>query len=116
VRTARNIAIIALLAVPIAFVPGGGDAADAILLALTLGFLAGIAAMVYVFFRQNQMTLSTLTDSRRAILYSAVGGVALLVAGQDELLDGPGGIVIWIGLLAACAFVIFAIWREANTL
>ena len=116
VRAVRNIAIIALLAVPIAFVPGGGNVADAILVALTLGFLTGIAAMVYMLWRQNQMTLSTLADSRRAALFGAVGGLALLVAGYDELLDGPGGIIIWIGLVAACAFVIFAIWREAKTL
>ena len=115
-RTARNIAIIALLAVPIAFVPGGGDVADAILLTLTLAFLAGIAAMVYMLYRQNQLTVSTLTDSRRAAMFGAAGGIALLIAGQDELLDWTGGIVLWIGLLAACAFVIFAIWREANTL
>jgi hypothetical protein len=116
VRTVRNIAIIAVLAVPVAFVPAGGNVADAILTALLLAFLAGIALMVYTLYRQNQLTLSTLPDSRRAALYGAVGGLALLVAGQDELLDGTGGIVIWIGLVAACAFLIFAIWREANTL
>jgi hypothetical protein len=116
VRVARNIAIIAVLAVPIAFVPGGGDVADAILTALLLGFLAGIAAMAYAFYRRNQLTLSTLNDSRRALLYVAIGGLALLIAGQDELLDGAGGIVIWIGLVVACAFLIFAVWREANTL
>ncbi|MGI8460313.1 MAG: hypothetical protein ACR2OC_01570 [Solirubrobacterales bacterium] len=115
-RTARNVAIIALLAVPIAFVPGGSNAADAILTALLLAFLAGIAAMVYTVYRQNQLTLSTLTDSRRALLYGGVGGLALLIAGQDELLAGAGGIIIWLGLVAACAFVIFAVWREANTL
>ena len=114
-RVARNIAIIALLAVPIAFVPGGGEVADAIFVALTLGFLAGIAAMAYAFFRQNQMTLSALQDSRRALLYGAIGGLALLIAAQDELLDWTGGFVIWIGLVVACGFLVFAVWREANT-
>lgn len=115
-RTARNVAIIALLAVPVAFVPGGGNAADAILTALLMGFLAGVAALVYTLYRKNQMTLSTLTDSRRALLYGGVGGIALLIAARDELLAGSGGMIIWIGLLAACGFLIFAIWREANTL
>jgi hypothetical protein len=115
VRAARNIAIIALVAVPVAFMPGGGNAADAVLVFLTLAFLAGIAAMVYTLWRQNQMTLSTLADSRRAAVYGAAGGVALLIAGQDELVGAPGGIIIWLALVAACAFVIFAVWREANT-
>lgn len=115
-RTARNIAIIALLAVPIAFVPGGGNVAEAILTALLLAFLAGFAFMVYNLYRQNQLTVSSLTDSRRAMLFGALGGIALLVAGQDEITDGAGGFVIWIGLLIACGFLIFAVWREANTL
>lgn len=115
-RTARNVAIIALLALPIAFLPGGENAADAILQALLIAFLVGIAVLVYTTYRQNQLTLSTLPDSRRAALYGGVGGLALLVAGQDGLLDGAGGIVIWIGLVAAGAFVIFAVWREAHSL
>ena len=57
--------------------------------------------MVYILCRQNQMTLSALADSRRAILYAAVAGIALLVAAQDELLDWAGGFIIWIGLAAA---------------
>lgn len=115
-RTARNIAIIALLAVPVAFAPGGGNAAEAILTALLIGLLAGIAYMVYTAYRQNQLTLSTLSDSRRAALFGAVGVLALLIAGQDELTESGSGFVIWIGLVIACGFVVFAIWREANTL
>jgi hypothetical protein len=115
VRAARNIAIIALVAVPVAFMPGGGNAAEAVIVALTLAFLAGSAAMVYTFWRQNQMTLSTLADSRRAAVYGAAGGAAILIAGQDELVGAPGGIIIWLALLVACGFVIFAVWREANT-
>jgi hypothetical protein len=116
VRTARNVAIVALLAVPVAFVPGGGNAVEAILTVLLLAFLAGIAFAVYTLHRQNQLTLSTLPDSRRAVFYGAAGGLALLIAGQDELTATSGGVLIWIGLIVACGFAIFAVWREANTL
>ena len=115
-RVLRNIAIIALLAVPVAFVPGGGNVAEAILTALLIAFLAGIAYMVYTLYRQNQLTFATLTDSRRAALYGAAGGLALLIAGQDELTETGGGLVLWIGLVIACGFLIFAVWREANAL
>ena len=115
-RAARNIAIIALLAVPVAFVPGGGNVAEAVLTALLIAFLAGIAYMVYTLYRQNELTLSTLSDSRRAALYGAAGGLALLIAGQDELTESGGGLVLWIGLVIACGFLIFAVWREANAL
>ncbi len=114
-RVARNIAIILLLAVGVAFVPGGGNAADTVLTALTMGFLAGIAWMLYTMSRQKQLTLSTLSDSRRAILYGAFGLIALLVAGTDEMFDSGFGTLLWLVLLAGSIAAIWRIWLEANT-
>lgn len=114
-RVARNIAIILLLAVGVAFVPGGGNAADTVLTALTMGFLAGIAWMLYTMSRQQQLTLSTLSDSRRAILYGAFGLIALLVAGTDEMFDSGFGTLLWLVLLAGSIAAIWRIWLEANT-
>ena len=45
-RTARNVAIIMLLALVVAFLPGGGNAATTLLTALTMALLAGIAWMI----------------------------------------------------------------------
>ena len=49
-----------------------------------MGFLAGISWMLYRLSRENQLTLATLTDGRRAIFYGAFGMIALLIAGQDK--------------------------------
>jgi hypothetical protein len=116
VRTARNVAIVMLLAVPVAFLPGGGNVAEAIVTALTMGLLAGIAWMVYVMSRENQLTLATLSDSRRAILYGAVGLLALLVAGIDRLWATGGGTLLWIILFAAAIATIWRVWMEAHSL
>jgi hypothetical protein len=116
VRTARNLAIIMLLALVIAFLPGGGNLAEAVLTALTMALLAGIAWMVYTFSRENQLTLATLSDSRRAILYGAVGLLTLLIAGSDKLFSTGGGTLLWILLLALSIAAIWRIWMEANTL
>jgi hypothetical protein len=115
VRTARNVLIIMVLALPVAFVPGGGNAVDAIVTALTMGLLAGIAWMLYVLSRENQLTLATLSDSRRAILYGALGMLALLVAGADKLFDTGGGTLLWIVLLGVSVAAIWKVWIEANT-
>ena len=90
-QTARNVAIIALLALGVYAIPGGGTAADTALTALTMGFLAAIGFFVYRLYRENQLTLMTLTDARRAVLYGAFGVVALMVAGTDELLSSGAG-------------------------
>ena len=103
------------LALAVAFAPAGGNVADAVLTALTMGFLAGIAWMLYVASRQNQLTLATLSDARRAILYGALGLIALLVAGTDELFATGGGTLAWNVLFGASIAAIWRIWLEANT-
>lgn len=114
-RTARNAAIVMVLALAVAFVPGGGNVVDAIFTALTMGFLAGIAWMLYTLSRQNQLTLATLGDRRRAIFYGAFGMIALLIAGTDKLFSSGGGTLLWIFLLGASVAAIWRIWIEANT-
>jgi hypothetical protein len=115
VRTVRNVAIIMVLALGVAFVPGGGNVVEAIVTALTMGFLAGIAWMLYTLSRQNQLTLAALSDRRRAILYGALGLIALLIAGTDKLFSTGGGTLLWILLLGASVAAIWRVWMEANT-
>lgn len=115
VRALRNVAIVMLLAVVVAFVPAGGNAADTILTAITMGFLAAIAWSLYVLSRQQQLTLATLSDGRRAILYAALGLLALLIAGSDEMFASGGGTLAWILLLGASVAAIWRVWTEANT-
>jgi len=115
VRTARNVAIIMVLALGVAFVPGGSNAADTVFTALTMGFLAGIAWMLYTLSRQNQLTLATLSDGRRAVFYGGWGMLALLVAGWDKLSASGTGTVLLIFLACASAVAIWRVWIEANT-
>jgi hypothetical protein len=115
VRTARNVAIIMVLALGVAFAPGGGNFVDAVFTALTMGFLAGIAWMLHTLSRQHQLTLATLSDGRRAIFYAAFGMIALLIAGTDKLFATGGGTLVWILLLGASVAAIWRIWIEANT-
>ena len=75
-QTIRNIAIIAALAAAVDFLPGGGNAAQAVLTALTMLFLAAIAWLLYRVYNEQQLTLSTLTDAKKAGLFGAVGGIA----------------------------------------
>jgi len=114
VQTARNIAIIAVLALGVAVLPGGGAAADVTLELLLMGFLAAIGLFAYRLYMENQLTLSTLGDARRAILYGAFGVIALMLAGMDELTDTSAGVLIWVGLIGLSAFAIVRVWTDAQ--
>ena len=71
--------------------------------------------MLYTLIRENQLTLATLSDGRRAIFYGAFGMLALLIAGTDRLFSTGGGTLLWILLLAASVVAIWRIWVDANT-
>ncbi len=114
-KVARNVAIICLLALGVAFVPGGGNAVNTVTTAIAMGFLAGITWMIYTLSRQNQLTLATLTDGRRWIFYGAFGMLALLVAWQDDLWSTGLGTLLWLVLLGASVFAIYRVWTEANS-
>ena len=114
-QTIRNVAIIMILALIVAVVPGGDAAAETILVALSMAFLAAIAWAVATFYRQQEMTLATIPDSRRAILFGAVGAIALLIVGYEEFRSWSGGILVWIALMVAAVAAIFLVWRDATT-
>jgi O-antigen/teichoic acid export membrane protein len=114
-QTVRNVAIILALAAVVDFLPGGGAAADTVMAALTLIFFAAIAWFVYRLYREQQLTLATLSDARKAGLFGAVGGIALLIVAYDEFSSWTGGVLLWLALMAGCLGAIFMIWRSAST-
>jgi hypothetical protein len=115
VRAARNIAIIGGVALAVAVLPGGGDAADTVLTALTMGFLAALGFFAYRLYRENQLTIASLSDGQRGILYGALGVIALLIAASDELFDTGVGTLVWIGLLALSVLAIVRVWTQATS-
>jgi hypothetical protein len=115
VRAVRNIAIIAALAFVVAAVPGGGNAATAVLTAITIAFLATIGWAGYQVYRSQQLAVLSLTDGQRAVLVGAVGVIVLMIAGADEMLNTGGGTLLWIGLLAASVVALWRLWVESQT-
>jgi hypothetical protein len=111
----RNIAIILALAAAVDFLPGGGNAAQAVLTALSMIFLAAIAWLLYRVYNEQELTLSSLSDGRKAGLFGAVGAIALLVVAYDDFQSWEGGILLWVALMAGCIAGIFLIWRSATT-
>jgi hypothetical protein len=114
-QNVRNIAIILALAAAVDFLPGGGNAAAAVLTALTMIFLAAIAWLLYRVYNEQQLTISSLSDVRKAGLFGAAGGIALLVVAYDDFRSWEGGILLWVALMAGCIGAIFLIWRAATT-
>jgi len=114
-RNARNIAIIVLIAVLVAFLPGGGQAAEAVVTVLVLAFLATLGFAARQIYRDNRLTYDTLPDDQRAVLLGSVGVIVLMIAGADEMLGGGGlGAVLWVTLLACAVLAIIGVWTRSR--
>jgi uncharacterized protein involved in cysteine biosynthesis len=114
-QTIRNVAIIALVAFAITVLPGGDAAAETVLVALSMAFLVAIAFFCFRLYNEQQMTLALMPDNRRAILFGAVGAIALLIVGYEEFSSWGGGVLVWIAMMAGAVAAIFLVWRETTT-
>lgn len=112
---ARNILIVALLAAGVAFLPNGGNFADAALTAITMAFLAAIAWTVYRLHYQFRTSLLALPDSRRVILYSSLGLIVLLIAGASMMWSSGLGTMAWLLLMGSALAGIWLIVSESRS-
>lgn len=111
---ARNILIVLLLAAGVAFLPNGGNFADAALTAITMAFLAGITWTVYRLHYTMRGSLLGLPDSRRIVLYAAFGLIVLLVAGADQMFGTGLGTLAWLLLTGSAIAGIWMVASEAR--
>ena len=111
----RNVAIILALAALVAFVPGGGTAAGLLVWLTGILFLGGLAWFASRMYREHRLTLYSLGDRWRGILYAAIGLAALTLTASNQLLDTATGTLAWILLIAASVFAIFAVYRASRT-
>ena len=105
----RNVAIIAILAAMVAILPGGGTGAQVVLTGLYLIFLGATIWVVSVLYRERRETLYMLSDGRRALLYGAVGVLAVTLTATHRLWATPAGSVAWLVLVGASVYVGFAV-------
>ena len=82
--------IILVLAALVAVVPGGGTGSSVVLQAVWLAFLAAIAWVATIMYREHRIELYGLGDRRRAVLYAALA-VAARDAHRDPPSVGDGG-------------------------
>jgi hypothetical protein len=105
--------VIALIALAVVVLPGGGSALDVAVTLLTILFFGAIAFLAYRLFREHSFELDTLESSQRLVLYGSIGLALLTFTATNRLYDiGGAGILIWLGLLALCSYGVFWVWTR----
>lgn len=113
--TARNVAIVLVLAAAVEFLPGGGRAADTFRSVLWVVFAAGIGYMGVRLYREHRISLYSLGPRHRGMLYGAVALGAVLIAARTRMWNTGGGELVWfvlLGLVAYLLMVVYRFWRS----
>jgi hypothetical protein len=115
-KTVLNVAIILVLAALVVLLPGGGRAASVALQAVWLVFLATFVWFASLMYREHRVSLYSLGDRRRAILYGALAVATLTLTATHRLWNTGLGSVVWLVLLGAAAYAVIAIVWSARRL
>jgi hypothetical protein len=105
----RNAVIVLLIAAVVALVPGGGTGARVAVQAVSLLFLGAMTWIAVRLYREYRVTLYSLGDARRAILYVAVGAGVVTLSAMSVMLSTGVGTIAWIVIIGACVYAIFAV-------
>jgi hypothetical protein len=113
VKTAAQFGILALIALALTVLPGGGPVLNLTLALLSVAFFTAIAVLGYRLYRQFSFELNTLEDRQRFVLYGSVGLALLTFCATRRLFDvGGAGAVVWFALLGLCSYGVYWVWSQ----
>jgi hypothetical protein len=113
VELAWKFGVIALVALVLVVLPGGGNALDVLFTAFTIVFFGAIALAVARFYRQYRLDIETLEPNVRLALYGSLAIVVLAFTGTDRLFNTGGvGVLVWFALLALASYGLFWVWTR----
>ena len=110
-RPAINIAIVLLVALGFAALPGGQSTLDVVLTLLTIVFFTVIALLGYRLFREHRFTIDSLEPVQRAVLYGSIGLAILTFTASPRLLQGIG-ILVWLALLGLASYGVYWVFQR----
>jgi hypothetical protein len=113
-KNVRNVLIVFAIAALVVLVPGGGTGERVASTAVWLAFLASIGWFASLQYREHRVTLYSIGDRRRAVLYGAAAVAALTFTGTSRLWSTGTGKVAWIALVGASVYAVVAVVWSAR--
>jgi hypothetical protein len=114
-KTARNVAILLVIAAAVTFIPGGGRAANTFGAVLGVAFAVGFAYFGFWLYRQNRVDLYSLGDRRRGLLYGAIAIGFVTVAAKPRMWETGFGEFVWFVLIGLVVYTFVALYRYSRS-
>jgi hypothetical protein len=111
---ARNVAIIAAIALAVLVLPGGGDAARLVAAILSLIFSGIIIFFAGRMYRENRIGIFSLGDRYRGILYGSLAVAAAAVTATNRLWETNAGTFAWFVLVGLASWGLVVVIQHAR--
>jgi TRAP-type C4-dicarboxylate transport system permease small subunit len=112
VKSARNIAIVALIAAAVYLLPGGGRAAQTFLDVVYVAFGVAIGYLGLRLYREHRVGLHGLGDLHRGLLYGAISVGLVTVMARARMWQTGLGELLWFVLIGAVVYALIAVVRR----
>jgi len=113
-KTARNVAIVVVIAAAVYFIPGGGRVASTFEAVLITGFAIAIAYLGLRMYREYRVTLFGLGDRHRALLYGGLAVAYFAWVARKNMWQTGLGELAWFALLAFVIYAGMEVYRHAR--
>jgi hypothetical protein len=113
-KTARNVAIIVVIAAGVYFLPNGGRVANTFESLLWVAFGVGIGYLGLRFYRENRVALHGLGDRHRGLLYGSLAGAMFALTARPRMWETGAGELAWfvlVGLIVSSLLAVYRHWR-----
>jgi len=108
VSYAWKFGVVALVALALTALPGGGGALRVTLTLLSIAFFTAIAYLGYQLYQRFGFELDSLSDRARLVLYGSVALAFLTFCATNRMFDSGGlGAVAWLALLGICSYCVY---------
>ncbi len=111
-KTARNVAIIALIAAAVYFIPGGGRAANTFESVLWVAFGVGIGYLGLRAYREYRVALHGLGDRHRGLLYGGIAGAMFAYMARPRMWQTGLGELVWFALAGFILYTLLEVYRN----
>jgi hypothetical protein len=112
VKTARNVAIVLVIAAAVYFLPNGGRAANTFEALLWVAFGVGIGYAGLRAYREYRVALHSLGDRHRGMLYGAVAAGVFAYAARVRMWQTGIGELVWFALVALIVYSLLEVYRH----
>ena len=111
-KTARNVAIVALIAAAVYLLPGGGRAASTFEALLYVAFGIGFAYLGLRLYREHRIALHGLGDRHRALFYGSLAAGVFAVTARERMWQTGPGELVWFALIGFVVYTLLAVYRH----